>query len=56
MMFQSHHHAGDQVGRGLLGPFIIEPKKPTVTHDRTALMVVPGKKHSDAIHEALGIA
>ena len=34
MMYHSHHNATDQVGRGLLGPFIIDPKEPTVTYDR----------------------
>ena len=55
-MHHTHHHVTDHVGRGLLGPFIIEPKKPTVAYDRPELIFVPGKKHSDAIHEALGIA
>jgi len=34
MMYHSHHNATDQVGRGLLGAFIIEPKEPTVKYDR----------------------
>jgi FtsP/CotA-like multicopper oxidase with cupredoxin domain len=34
MMYHSHHNASDQVGRGLLGAFIIDPKEPTVTYDR----------------------
>jgi FtsP/CotA-like multicopper oxidase with cupredoxin domain len=34
MMYHSHHNATDQVGRGLLGAFIIDPKEPTVTYDR----------------------
>ena len=29
LMYHSHHNATDQVGRGLLGPFIVEPKTPT---------------------------
>ena len=27
-MYHSHHNATDQVGRGLLGAFIVEPKRP----------------------------
>jgi len=34
MMYHSHHNATDQVGRGLLGAFIIDPKEPTVKYDR----------------------
>jgi len=34
MMYHSHHNATDQVGRGLLGAFIIDPKEPTVKPDR----------------------
>lgn len=29
LMYHSHHNATDQVGRGLLGGFVVEPKKPT---------------------------
>jgi FtsP/CotA-like multicopper oxidase with cupredoxin domain len=29
LMYHSHHNATDQVGRGLLGAFIVDPKKPT---------------------------
>ncbi|MEO5941151.1 MAG: multicopper oxidase family protein, partial [Candidatus Limnocylindrales bacterium] len=29
LMYHSHHNATDQVGRGLLGAFIVEPKAPT---------------------------
>ncbi len=29
MMYHSHHNATDQVGRGLLGGFIVDPTKPT---------------------------
>jgi FtsP/CotA-like multicopper oxidase with cupredoxin domain len=28
LMYHSHHNATDQVGRGLLGGFVVEPKKP----------------------------
>jgi FtsP/CotA-like multicopper oxidase with cupredoxin domain len=28
-MYHSHHNATDQVGRGLLGAYIVDPKKPT---------------------------
>ncbi len=34
MMYHSHHNATDQVGRGLLGAFIIDPKEPTLKYDR----------------------
>ena len=30
LMYHSHHNATDQVGRGLLGAFIVDPKKPPV--------------------------
>ncbi len=33
-MYHSHHNATDQVGRGLLGAFIVEPKDNPVTYDR----------------------
>jgi FtsP/CotA-like multicopper oxidase with cupredoxin domain len=29
LMYHSHHNATDQVGRGLLGAFIVDPKRPT---------------------------
>jgi len=29
LMYHSHHNATDQVGRGLLGAFLVEPGKPT---------------------------
>ncbi|MEO7664810.1 MAG: multicopper oxidase domain-containing protein [Candidatus Limnocylindrales bacterium] len=29
LMYHSHHNATDQVGRGLLGAFLVEPKAPT---------------------------
>ena len=34
MMYHSHHNATDQVGGGLLGALIIDPKEPTVKYDR----------------------
>jgi FtsP/CotA-like multicopper oxidase with cupredoxin domain len=34
LMYHSHHNATDQVGRGLLGPFIVDPKVDTVKPDR----------------------
>ncbi|MFL5778449.1 MAG: multicopper oxidase family protein [Chloroflexota bacterium] len=33
-MYHSHHNATDQVGRGLLGAFIVEPKDPGLRYDR----------------------
>jgi FtsP/CotA-like multicopper oxidase with cupredoxin domain len=33
-MYHSHHNATDQVGRGLLGAFIVEPKAPEQRYDR----------------------
>ncbi len=33
-MYHSHHNATDQVGRGLLGAFIVEPKDPNERYDR----------------------
>ena len=33
-MYHSHHNATDQVGRGLLGAFIVEPKDPAERYDR----------------------
>ena len=32
-MYHSHHNATDQVGRGLLGAFIVEPKDPAERYD-----------------------
>jgi FtsP/CotA-like multicopper oxidase with cupredoxin domain len=29
LMYHSHHNATDQVGRGLLGAFVVDPKEPT---------------------------
>ncbi|MBI3746936.1 MAG: multicopper oxidase domain-containing protein [Chloroflexi bacterium] len=34
LMYHSHHNATDQVGRGLLGPFIVDPKVDKVKADR----------------------
>lgn len=39
MMYHSHHNATDQVGRGLLGAFIIDPKEPTVKYDREYIWI-----------------
>jgi FtsP/CotA-like multicopper oxidase with cupredoxin domain len=33
-MYHSHHNATDQVGRGLLGAFIVQPKNPIERYDR----------------------
>ncbi len=33
-MYHSHHNATDQVGRGLLGAFIVQPKDAAERHDR----------------------
>jgi FtsP/CotA-like multicopper oxidase with cupredoxin domain len=33
-MYHSHHNATDQVGRGLLGAFIVEPKDPADRYDQ----------------------
>jgi FtsP/CotA-like multicopper oxidase with cupredoxin domain len=33
-MYHSHHNATDQVGRGLLGAFIVEPRDPARRYDR----------------------
>jgi manganese oxidase len=34
LMYHSHHNATDQVGRGLLGAFLVEPKDNPVKYDR----------------------
>jgi len=34
LMYHSHHNATDQVGRGLLGAFLVEPTANPVTYDR----------------------
>ena len=40
LMYHSHHNATDQVGRGLLGAFIVEPKRPTaVKADREYIWI-----------------
>jgi FtsP/CotA-like multicopper oxidase with cupredoxin domain len=41
MMYHSHHNATDQVGRGLLGAFIVDPKEPTPadTFDREYIWI-----------------
>lgn len=41
MMYHSHHNATDQVGRGLLGAFIVDPKNPTEvdTFDRDYIWI-----------------
>ena len=33
-MYHSHHNATDQVGRGLLGAFIVEPTDPAARYDQ----------------------
>jgi FtsP/CotA-like multicopper oxidase with cupredoxin domain len=33
-MYHSHHNATDQVGRGLLGAFIVQPRDPAKRYDR----------------------
>ncbi len=33
-MYHSHHNATDQVGRGLLGAFIVEPRDPAQRYDK----------------------
>ncbi len=33
-MYHSHHNATDQVGRGLLGAFLVEPPQNPVKYDR----------------------
>jgi FtsP/CotA-like multicopper oxidase with cupredoxin domain len=33
-MYHSHHNATDQVGRGLLGAFLVDPKDPAERYDR----------------------
>jgi FtsP/CotA-like multicopper oxidase with cupredoxin domain len=33
-MYHSHHNATDQVGRGLLGAFIVQPRNPADRYDR----------------------
>jgi FtsP/CotA-like multicopper oxidase with cupredoxin domain len=38
-MYHSHHNATDQVGRGLLGAFIVEPQNNTVQADRDFIWI-----------------
>ena len=38
-MYHSHHNATDQVGRGLLGAFIVDPPTPQVPYDREYIWV-----------------
>jgi FtsP/CotA-like multicopper oxidase with cupredoxin domain len=33
-MYHSHHNATDQVGRGLLGAFIVQPRDPALRYDK----------------------
>ena len=39
LMYHSHHNATDQVGRGLLGAFIVDPKPDPVKYDREYVWV-----------------
>jgi manganese oxidase len=39
LMYHSHHNATDQVGRGLLGAFIVDPKPDPVTYDREYIWI-----------------
>lgn len=39
LMYHSHHNATDQVGRGLLGAFIVEPAVDPVAYDREYIWV-----------------
>jgi len=51
-MYHSHHNATEQVGRGLLGAFIVDPKDPAERYDRK-YGVTPGLDivfiHNDAL-------
>ena len=38
-MYHSHHNATDQVGRGLLGAFIVDPKPEPVEYDREYIWI-----------------
>jgi FtsP/CotA-like multicopper oxidase with cupredoxin domain len=38
-MYHSHHNATDQVGRGLLGAFIVEPPEPQAEYDREDIWI-----------------
>jgi FtsP/CotA-like multicopper oxidase with cupredoxin domain len=39
LMYHSHHNATDQVGRGLLGAFIVDPKPDPVRSDREYIWI-----------------
>ena len=39
LMYHSHHNATDQVGRGLLGAFIVEPPQPQAEYDREYIWI-----------------
>ena len=39
LMYHSHHNATDQVGRGLLGAFIVDPKPEPVHYDREYIWI-----------------
>ena len=39
LMYHSHHNATDQVGRGLLAAFIVEPTTPDYTYDREYIWI-----------------
>jgi manganese oxidase len=39
LMYHSHHNATDQVGRGLLGAFIVDPKDDPLKYDRDYIWI-----------------
>ena len=39
LMYHSHHNATDQVGRGLLGAFIVDPPVPQAEYDREYIWI-----------------
>jgi FtsP/CotA-like multicopper oxidase with cupredoxin domain len=39
LMYHSHHNATDQVGRGLLGAFIVDPPEPPAPYDREYIWI-----------------
>jgi FtsP/CotA-like multicopper oxidase with cupredoxin domain len=39
LMYHSHHNATDQVGRGLLGAFIVDPPTPQAQYDREYIWI-----------------
>ena len=39
LMYHSHHNATDQVGRGLLGAFVVEPKPDPIKADREYIWI-----------------